>query len=162
MKKIYSLALAITLFLTFSACQQELHFPEPEPVSQLTVLVDGVQYTLTVKEKLSYNAGDTAHVELLATSPEISVRLVAKSPQHSNGVGEYFLWCCNNDVFDRTTGTQQHFETNRASGNKQQGFVKISKWDDKSIEGSFSMTGKVGTSNTAPQKTFTGSFILIL
>ena len=162
MKKIYTLSIFVALFFTFSSCPRELHFPEPEPVSQLTVLVEGKPFNLTIKEKLSYNAGDTAHVDLLATSPEISVRLVAKSPQHTNGVGEYYLFCCNNDVFDRTTGTQYHYETNRASGGKQQGFVKITRWDDKVIEGSFSMTGKVGTSNTAPHKTFTGTFSLVL
>ena len=161
MKNFYPLTLLITVFFAFSSCQQELHFPEPEPTSEFTVVMDGIRYDLGVQKQVTYT-GDSAHVEILAFSPEISVRLISKSDQHTNGVGEYFLFCCSNDVFERTTGTQFHYETDRAGLGKQKGFVKVVRWDEKVVEGTYSMIGKVGTDRNAPRKEFTGTFKLVL
>lgn len=158
MKQFYTLTVLVCLLTTLLfSCQKELYFPEPEPTSKFTVVIDGVTYDLQVGEQTTH-LSDTAHVNITAISPMATVRLIAKTDKHESGVGDYFLWCCSNDVFERTTGTQIHYEIRRSGRGKQDGQVKITKMNNKGYEGTYSLNGKQ-TNGTVKQ--FTGEFSIV-
>ena len=157
MKIFYTIALVAFLASIFSACQQELHFPEVKPENKFTVLADGVVYNMKVDfEKVQI--GETAQVNLTASSPEYVVTLVSKSESHVNGVGDYILSCCNNDVFEFTSGTRKHWEGDHIGSSRQSGFVKITRMDEKGYAGTYSISAKDGSGRDAARKDFTGTF----
>lgn len=157
MKILYTVALVAILASFFSACQQELHFPEVKPENKFTVLADGVNYDLKVDfEKVVL--GETAQVNLTASSPAYVVTLVSKSETHTNGVGDYILSCCNNDVFEFVTGTRKHWEGDHIGSSRQTGFVKITRMDNKGYAGTYFISAKDGSGRDAARKDFTGTF----
>lgn len=157
MKIIYTIALVAFIASFLSACQQELHFPEVKPENKFTVLADGTLYNLKVDfEKVQL--GETAQVNLSASAPEYVVTLVSKSDSHLNGVGDYILSCCNNDVFEFISGTRKHWEGDHIGSSRQTGFVKITRMDDKGYAGTYLVSTKDGSGRNAAKKDFTGTF----
>ena len=157
MKIFYTIALVAFLASFFSACQQELHFPEVKPDNKFTVLADGTIYNLKVDfEKVQL--GESAQINLTASSPDYVVTLVSKSDTHLNGVGDYFLSCCNNDVFELISGTRKHWEGDHIGSLRQTGFVKITRMDNKGYAGTYSISAKDGSGRNAAKKDFTGTF----
>lgn len=160
MKHFNTLILASLLSILFFSCQKELHFPEPEPTSQFTVVTNETTYHLKI-EKQSVVLRDTAHIQLRATSPEISVIMNFMSAKHTNGKGDYYLKCCTNDVYDRTTGTQKHWEIDHISGGTQNGSVVITKMDDTGFSGTYTMYGNDYAISRTAKKEFKGTFVII-
>ena len=157
MKIIYTIALAAFIALFLSACQQELHFPEEKPKNKFTVLADGVNYNLNIDFE-NVQLGETAHVKLTASSEAYVVTLVSKADIHQNGVGEYILSCCNNDVFEFVSGTRKHWEGDHIGSTRQTGFVKITRMDEKGYAGTYAISAKDGSGRNAAIKEFTGTF----
>lgn len=163
MKRISALfTIAALCVFTLSACKKDKDGKEEKPLvnpaSTFTVDADGKTYNMKVIA-INVQAGDTAQLILKGDSPEYVVTLNSKSPDHVNGVGDYYLFCCNNDVFEYGNG-RKHWEGDH-TGSKQDGFVKITRMDATGYTGTYSISTKDGTSASAQRKTFTGSFNII-
>lgn len=161
MKQFNTIALlACLLAIGLFSCQKELHFPEAPPVSQFTVEVNGKTYYLNIKQQ-NVKIDDTAHIQIKTNSPEISVSLNFMSTTHVKGIGTYYLKCCTNDVYDRTTGTQKHWEIDHISGGLQNGTVIINRMDDKGYAGSFTIYGNDYEISRSAKKEFKGTFDIV-
>lgn len=161
MKQLYTLAFTACLaMILLISCQQELHFPEEKPTSKFTVVVEGKTYNLNIDYQTT-RMGDTSQVDIAASSPDFVVTLNSRSDQHNSGVGEYFLWCCRNDVFDLTSGTRKHWETEHIGNIKQKGSVTITKMNAQGYEGTYILHAKDGTPANANRRTYTGTFTII-
>ena len=157
MKIIYTTAFALLIAILLPACQQELHFPEVKPESRLTIEADGITYNLKVDFQQA-QVGDIAQVKLTATSPEYVISLISVSDTHINGVGEYYLECCNNDVFEYLTGSRTHWEGDHIGSSRQTGYVKITRMDEAGYAGTFALSAKDGAGRNANKKDFKGTF----
>lgn len=133
----------LSLPLVFILSCKKNHDKEPEkPKGSLSVTIDGKPFQ-SEANSLVQIFGDTAEVRIFASSPEVKVELHARSTTHTNGLGDYYLYCCNNDFWVRTSAKDVHYEGMRAAnGLDQLGSVTITHKDDKSYEGSFVITGK--------------------
>lgn len=152
--KIKALFLLLPLLFILSCKKNNDKEPE-EPKGSLSVTIDGKPLK-SEANSLVQIFGQTAEVRIFATSPEVKVELHARSTTHTNGVGDYYLYCCNNDFWVRFPDKDVHYEGVRAdNGLDQLGFVKITHKDDKSYEGSFSVTGK---NSDSVAKQVTGTF----
>lgn len=161
MKYLYTRTLVATLvLLSLTSCQKELYFPEEKPTSQFTLTTSGVTYNLKI-DTHSFELGDTASLIINASSPQISITLNSKSANHTNGIGAYYLKCCTNDVFDRTSGTQKHWEIDHMSGGLQNGTIKIIRKDEKGLEGTYSVYGNDYDVSRTAKKEFKGSFVIV-
>lgn len=166
MKKFSTLALGLLLTVLFISCKKNNddsrgEKPVVNPASKFSVLADGKPYDLKV-DALNLKMGDTAKLFLAASSANFKVILNAASTTHINGVGDYYLACCTNDVFEfLSDGTRKHWEVDHIGQIKQEGSIKITRMDEKGYAGSFSLKAKDGTSSSAIQKEFSGSFDII-
>jgi len=157
MKIFYTIAFVALFTAILPSCQQELHFPETKPENKFTVTADEITYNLKVDlEKVQL--GSMAQVKINASSPEYVVTISSSSDEHTNGVGEYYLSCCTNDVFEYTNGTRKHWEGDHIGSTRQEGFLKITRRDEKGYAGTYSISAKDGTGRNAPRKIFTGTF----
>lgn len=160
MKQFNTLTLVATLLaLLLLSCQKELHFPEVPPTSKFTLTKDGVTYNLKVDAQ-TFILKDTPQLKIGASSPEISISLNMRSPKHKDGIGDYSLWCCSNDVWDRTAGAQKHWEIDQR-GTSQDGTLKITKMDSKGYEGIFSVFAKDHAVSRTAKKEFKGTFVIV-
>ncbi len=157
MKIFYTIAFALLFALLFSACQQELHFPEIKPESKFTIVADGITYNLKVDFQQA-QLGDTAHINLTAGSPDYVISLTSLSGVHTNGIGDYYLKCCNNDVFEYISGTRKHWEGDHIGSSRQTGFIKITQMDENGYAGTYVLSTKDGSGRNAARKEFTGTF----
>ncbi len=130
------------------------------PASTFTVDADGKTYNLKVIA-INVQTADTAQIILKGESPEYVVTLNSKSIDHNKGVGDYFLFCCNNDVFDKTVSPRKHWEGDHTGNRRQEGFVKISRMDATGYAGTYSISTKDSTTASANKKTFSGAFNII-
>ncbi len=148
--------------ISFSACKKDKNGKEEKPLvnpaSTFTVDADGKTYNMKVIA-INVQAGDTAQLILKGDSPEYVVTLNAKSIDHNNGMGDYYLFCCNNDVFEYGNG-RKHWEGDHV-GSRQEGFVKITRMDATGYTGTYSISTKDGTAASAQRKSFTGAFNII-
>lgn len=166
MKHLSTLVFAFLVSLLFLSCskeKKETNTSEEKPVnpaSTYAVTLDGKTYSLKVKSQ-NFKLGDTAHLKLTATAPEMTVIINAKSTQHENGVGNYWLACCSNDIYVRITETQKHWEIDHQNGGTQNGSVKITRMDSKGYEGTFTLIGNDYDISRTAKKEFTGSFVVI-
>jgi hypothetical protein len=164
MKKIHALfAIAALCVFTLFACKKDKDGKKEEkplvnPASTFTVEADGQTYNMKVIA-INVQAGDTAQLILKGDSPEYVVTLNSKSIDHNNGVGDYYLYCCNNDVFEYGNG-RKHWEGDHTGG-RQEGFVKITRMDATGYAGTYSISTKDGSNRDAQTKTFTGAFNII-
>ena len=167
MKQVTVLSIVCALFIiTFSSCKKEkakesetTEFPAPNPSSFLTLQLNDKTYTLKVFGQ-SFSNGDTARVRIDAISPEMTVRLRAEAPTHTNGMGEYKLFCCSNDVYDKTTPVYKHWEIDQR-GTTKESIVKITKMDAKGYEGTFTLLSNSFNAGSSAPKEFKGTFTVI-
>lgn len=140
MKRIlYFLFLPLAFILS---CKKNHDKELDKPKGALSVTIDGKPFQSEANSMVQV-FGDTAEVRIFAESPEVKVELHARSTTHTNGVGDYYLYCCNNDFWVRTSGKDVHYEGMRATnGLDQLGSVKITQNDGKSYEGTFVITGR--------------------
>lgn len=161
MKQFYTLTLVATLLaLLLVSCQKELHFPEVPPTTQFTLTKDGVTYNLKVDAQ-SVVLKDTVIMKIGASSPEISISLNMRSTTHKDGVGDYYLWCCTNDVWDRTAGPQKHWEIDHIGNNRQGGSVTITRMDESGYEGTYVAYGNDYAVSRTAKKEFKGTFVIV-
>ena len=124
------------------SCKKNHDKEVPKPMGSLSVTIDGKPFKSEANSMVQVFS-DTAEVRIFAESPEVKVELHARSTTHSNGVGDYYLYCCNNDFWVRTSGKDVHYEGMRAiNGKDQLGSVQITQNDGKSYEGTFTLTGR--------------------
>lgn len=164
MKKLrYGIMLAALGTTLFMGCKKDKNGKEEKPLvnpaSTFTVNADGKTYNMKVIA-INVQTGDTAQIILKGESPEYVVTLNSKSINHNKGVGDYFLFCCNNDVFDKTVSPRKHWEGDHI-GSRQEGFVKVTRMDATGYAGTYSIDTKDGTPADALRKTYTGSFNII-
>lgn len=166
MKRFSTFAFAFIMTLFYFSCTKEKNETENSnetpvnPASTYSVTLDGKSYNLKVKSQ-NFTLGDTAHLKLTATAAEMTVLINAKSVMHINGVGEYWLACCSNDVYVRTGEVQKHWEIDHLEGGLQGGKVTISSMDAKGYEGTFTLIGNDYDVSRTAKKEFTGSFKVI-
>lgn len=163
MKHLSTFAITIFFTLLFISCTKEKNEkggteePPVNPASTYSVALDGKSYNLKVKSQ-NFKIGDTAHLKLTATAAEMTVIINAKSVAHVNGVGDYWLACCSNDIYARITEVQKHWEIDHLSTDLQGGRVQITKSDTKGYEGTFTLIGNDYEVSRTAKKEFTGSF----
>lgn len=158
-------ALAI---VTLLSCKKEkveagetTDLPAPNQSSTLTLTLDNQTYTLEVMGQ-SFNIGsdDTARLKIDAIAPEVTLRLRANSIQHTNGVGDYYLPCCSNDVYDKRTAVKKHWEIDQR-GTTQNSSVKITRMDAKGYEGTYKIYSNDSGTGDSGKKEFTGTFTIV-
>lgn len=168
MKRI-SLLPFVALFLLVSlvSCKKDKteqgetsEYPAPNPSSSLTVTVDDKTYNLRILGQ-AFTVSDSAKLRIDATTPEMTLKLRADAGIHNAGLGEYFLVCCSNDVFDRRTSVQKHWEIDHIGNRMQNGTVKITRADSKGYEGTFTMYGNDYDVSQTAKKEFKGSFVIV-
>ena len=154
------------LFVTFSSCKKDkveetetTELPPPNASSTLNVTFDNKTYNLKVMGQ-TFSLADTAKLKIDATAPEITLRLRANSAQHVGGVGNYFLPCCSNDIYDKTGEVNKHWEMDQR-GTTQDGFVKVTKIDAKGYEGTFTLYSNYSSGGISGKKEFKGSFVIV-
>ena len=130
------------------------------PSSSLSVTVDNKTYNLRILGQ-SFKIGDSAKLNIDATAPEMTLKLRANAGVHNAGLGEYFLACCSNDIFDRRASVQKHWEIDHIGNRMQNGTVKITKSDSKGYEGTYTMYGNDYDISRTAKKEFKGSFVIV-
>lgn len=155
----------ILISLTFSSCKKDkveegetTQLPTPSPSSTLNLTLDNKTYTLKVIGQ-SFKLGDTTKLMIDATSAEFTVRIRANSVQHVSGVGQYYLPCCSNDFYDKTTSVPKHWEMDQR-GTTQDGVVTITKTDAKGYEGTYTLYSNDSSVSPSVKKEFKGSFVV--
>ena len=96
----------IFLLLSFFSCKRVVpDYPETIKPNVLVLQIGTKFYEVPITgQVLSYaNVGDLL---LIAESPEIAIRLAAKSYTHNQGAGNYFLACCDNQLLEKFTNGQ--------------------------------------------------------
>ena len=154
------------LFVTFSSCKKDkveetetTELPPPNASSTLNVTFDNKTYNLKVMGQ-TFSLADTAKLKIDATAPEITLRLRANSAQHVGGVGNYFLHCCSNDIYDKTTNIKKHWMTDQR-GTTQDGIIEITRIDQKGYEGTFIIKGYDPLVSISLKKEFKGNFVIV-
>ena len=168
MKHISRLSLLFAfLIIVIASCKKEKveegetsEFPPPNPSSTLSLTVDSKTYNLKVIGQ-SFTTGDTAKLRIDATAPELTLRLRADAAVHTSGIGDYYLACCSNDVFDRTKTVFKHWEIDHIGNGRQNGIVKITRIDSKGYEGTYTIFGNDYDVSRTAKKEFKGSFVMI-
>lgn len=139
-----AITLLSTILLLSLACKKKKNEEEVKPPSIITVMENGKSHQLTVIDQY-LKVSDTAELRMFASGTDYKVDIQAKSLNHSGGIGEYFLSCCNNDFWDNSSASSHH-ECLRGvpvdNIETQKGFLKIISKTDKTFEGTFSMTGQ--------------------
>ena len=160
MKQFNTLALtACLLVFGLLSCQKELHFPEAPPVSQFTVTFDGKTYNLDIQNQ-SVQLENTAQFQILAESPQMYVSLNVTSDNHQDGKGIYYLACCSNNIYDKTTPVVKRWRIDQR-GTIHGGSVNITRMDDKGYEGTYTVIGKYLEDGNNEQKAFKGTFLVV-
>src|SRR5436190_3492972 len=93
MKKIFFILMTFLLFVI--SCTRDNNSNSDDNI--LVVNANGSTYRVPITIPLISYSGN-AEVHLYASSSELDVQLQAKTYTHVSGVGDYFLWCCNNDI----------------------------------------------------------------
>ena len=169
MKHVNFIAFVIALcVITLSSCKKEKveegetsEFPAPNPTSTLTLTVNSKTYNLKVIGQSFTTGGDTAKLRIDATAPEITLRLRADAALHTNGIADYYLACCSNDVFDKTSEVYKHWEIDHIGNRMQNGTVKITRADDKGYEGTYIIYGNDYDISRTAKREFKGSFVMV-
>lgn len=148
----------IFLLLSFISCKREVpDMPETiEPNVLMLQKGDKFFRVPITAEALSYSgAGD---LFIIAESPEIDMRIQARSYTHNLGAGNYFLNCCENEILEKFTGGQYFDGIDDGSVNntpKEKGSLTITNINLSGYWGRFTF---IGQNAVGEEKEFTGKF----
>jgi hypothetical protein len=144
--------------LCFFSCKRNV--PDmPETIEPNMLIMQSGTDTLKVPitgEALSYST--TADLFLIAQSPEIDMRLTARSYTHSLGAGNYFFTCCENEVMEKFAGGQYYDGVADGTINnigREKGNLTITNINTSGYWGTFSF---IGQNAVGEKKEFTGKF----
>lgn len=151
----------ILILLSFYSCKREV--PDyPETIEPNTLTLQSGQKITKIQitgQVLSYS-GD-ADFFLLAESPEIEMRLQAKSFTHSLGAGNYILYCCENEVLEKFSGGQFFDGIQNGTQNnitREKGSLTITNINSTGYWGRFTFNGQ---NTLGEEKEFTGTFRVV-
>lgn len=151
----------IFLFLGSLACKRDVpDYPETIKPNVLVLQIGTKFYDVPITSQLLSNVtiGDLL---IIAESPEIDLRLAAKSYTHSQGGGNYFLACCDNQLLEKFTGGQYFVGVEDGSVNstpKDKGSLTITNINLSGYSGTFTF---IGQNAVGEQKEFTGKFRVV-
>jgi len=148
----------ILLVLCFFSCKREVpDYPETIEPNTLTLQTGQTIIKMPVTGQVLSYSGD-ADFFIIAEGPEIEMRLQAKSFTHSLGAGNYFLYCCENEVLEKFSGGQ-YFDgipdgTQNATP-REKGTLTITNINSQGYWGRFTFNGQ---NAAGAEKEFTGTF----
>ena len=151
----------IFLLLGFLSCKRNVpDYPETIKPNMLVLQIGTKLYEVPITgQVLSFaNVGDLL---LIAESPEIDIRLAAKSYTHNQGAGNYFLACCDNQLLEKFTNGQYFVGVEDGSVNstpKDKGVLTITNINSTGYWGAFTF---IGQNAVGEQKEFTGKFRVV-
>lgn len=151
----------IFILLCFYSCKREVpDYPETIEPNTLTLQTGQTLTKIQVTGQVLSYSGD-ADFFIIAESPEVEIRLQAKSFTHSLGAGNYFLYCCENEVLEKFSGG--HFYDGIQSGTqnnitKEKGSLTITNINSTGYWGRFTFNGK---NAMGEEKEFTGTFRVV-
>ena len=151
----------IFLLLSSLSCKRDVpDYPETIKPNVLVLQIGARFYEVPITgEVLSYSSvGDLL---LTAESPEISIRLAAKSYTHNQGAGNYFLACCDNQLLEKFTNGQYFVGVEDGTVNstpREKGVLTITNINSTGYWGAFTF---IGQNAVGEQKEFTGKFRVV-
>jgi hypothetical protein len=151
----------IFLLLTCISCEREVpDTPETIEPNTLTLQIKDKFYKVPITgQVLSYSG--TGDLFIIANSGEIELRLQAKSFTHSLGAGNYFLYCCENEILEKFTGGQYFvgIEDSAINGTaREKGSLTITNINSLGYWGRFTFNGQ---NAVGEEKEFTGTFRVV-
>jgi hypothetical protein len=151
----------IFLVLGFFSCEREV--PDvPETIEpNVLVLQSGDKFYKVpiISQVLSYSTSGDFFI--IAESPEIELRLQALSFTHSLGAGNYFLYCCENEILEKFAGGQYFDGVENGAQNgmpKEKGTLTLTNVNLQGYWGAFTFTGQ---NAVGEEKQFTGKFRVV-
>ena len=135
-------------------------YPETIEPNTLTLQIGQKLIKLPITGQVLSYSGD-ADFFIIAAGPEIEMRLQAKSFTHALGAGNYFLYCCENEILEKFSGGQYYDgiadgTTNAVS--KEKGNLTITNINSQGYWGRFTF---IGQNAVGEEKEFTGTFRVV-
>ena len=135
-------------------------YPETIKPNVLVLQIGTKFYEVPITgQVLSYaNVGDLL---VIGESPEIAIRLAAKSYTHNQGAGNYFLACCDNQLLEKFTNGQYFVGVEDGTVNstpREKGVLTITNINSTGYWGAFTF---IGQNAVGEQKEFTGKFRVV-
>ncbi len=152
---------SILFFIFFISCKREVpDFPETIEPNTLSLQIGQKIIKLPVTGQVLSYSGD-ADFFIIAEGPEIEMRLQAKSFTHSLGAGNYFLYCCENEILEKFQGGQYYDGIGDGTTNsvsREKGNLTITNINSQGYWGRFTFIGK---NSSGEEKEFTGTFRVV-
>ena len=157
MKLFYSILFLVLL----SSCKREVpDYPETIEPNTLTLQIGQKLIKIPITGQILSYAGD-ADFFVIAEGPEIEMRLQAKSFTHSLGAGNYFLYCCENEILEKFSGGQYYDGIADGTTNavpREKGNLTITNINSQGYWGRFTF---IGQNAVGEEKEFTGTFRVV-
>ena len=152
----------ILFLLAFFSCTKKTEPDQPDPAiaNTASVLVDGKTYRAPISIQ-QFNFTGNAFIYISGISPEVEIKIQAKSVLHNYGAGEYFLYCCENSVLEKFSGGQLYHGIENGMINSdmsEKGRLTVTNVDSKGYQGTFTFVGK---NALGQEKTFAGTFKVV-
>ena len=151
----------IFLLLVFISCKREVPDMQETIEPNTLILQSGDKFFKVpiTGQVLSYS-GD-GDFFIIAESPEIELKLQARSYTHSAGAGNYFLYCCENELLEKFPGGQYFVGIEDGAVNglpKAKGSLTITNINSLGYWGKFTFNGQNAVGEA---KEFTGTFKVV-
>lgn len=156
--KYYTFILA---FIVFASCKRNVpDYPETIEPNTVTLQSGTKFYKIPITGQVfSYSgAGD---LTIIAVSDEIELKLQARSYTHNQGAGNYFLYCCENELLEKFSGGQYFTGINDGAINsvpRDKGSLTITNINSTGYWGRFTF---IGQNAVGEPKEFTGTFRVV-
>lgn len=151
----------IFLLLIFISCKREVpDYPETIEPNTLTLQIGQQLIKIPITGQVLSYSGD-ADFFVIAESAEVEMRLQAKSFTHSLGAGNYFLYCCENEILEKFSGGQYYDGIADGTTNavlREKGNLTITNINSKGYWGRFTF---IGQNAVGEEKEFTGTFRVV-
>ena len=142
----------------FQKLLENTFFTQIQIIVQVVSVPGSFEVPITAQLLSNATIGDFL---IIAESPEIDLRLAAKSYTHSQGGGNYFLACCDNQLLEKFIDGQYFVGVQDGTVNstpKDKGALTITNINLSGYSGAFTF---IGQNAVGEEKEFTGKFKVV-